>query len=470
MKKTVKLFVTLTLLVVAVANTASAYDNWSFVMLGDTRDGNSTSNGISPYLHIMAQKIASLKPHLVLVAGDLCNGDALATNSPVYPAQGDFSNAPAKALYARFFANWKTAMKPVFDYDTDTGIPIYTVRGNHENRDNEMAGIAVLKQAYQEAFSRYVPTNGPNNDLTDDERGFSWSCTSNNVTFVAADQYFHYDPTFQGGTTPWSGYHYLDRAWVTRQFHQATSPYKILIAHEPMFHTVGNGFSAEEQENEGAQHFFGTNAAAMQTRQQFWNDIGDAGVQLYLAGHLHLETVAATTNDRGHTIIQLMAGNGGAPAQEFINLPEPGVTTLYNNGNVLVTNGTTVSVQASYGFSLATVQATTMTIHYYSLDPVTTNWTKADYVTEIAAAAAAPTIHLPFDPRLGTFSYTRPDPAETGLNYQIETSPDLRAWNVDAAAAQILTAVTNKIQTVQVTLGGTKPLTGSMRFIRIAVQ
>jgi len=63
-----------------------------------------------------------------------------------------------------------------------------------------------------------VPTNGPNNGLTDDQRGLSWSLTHKNVTFVAADQYFNFDPTFAGGTTPWSGYHSLDRAWVAQQF------------------------------------------------------------------------------------------------------------------------------------------------------------------------------------------------------------------------------------------------------------
>ena len=97
-----------------------------------------------------------------------------------------------------FFANWKTAMKPVFDYSTSNGIPIYTVRGNHENEDCETNPIPVLKQAYQEAFSAYVPTNGPYNSLCDDERGLSWSLTTNNVTFVAADQYFNFDPTYYG--------------------------------------------------------------------------------------------------------------------------------------------------------------------------------------------------------------------------------------------------------------------------------
>ena len=461
MKKTITVFAAITLIGVAVANTASAQNSWSFVMLGDTRDEDNTTNGISPHLMTIAQKVASLHPQLVIVAGDLCNGNALNTNSPFYPAGGDFSNAAMKAVYARFFTNWMTAMQPIFDYSTRTGIPIYTLRGNHENEDgNRAEPIEILKQAYQEAFSAYVPANGPSNSVADDQRGFSWSLTHKNVTFVAADQYFNFDPTLAGETTPWSGYHYLDQAWVTQQLRQATSPYKIFIAHEPIFQTVGD--SPTELHNEGSQHFFGVDAAGLRTRASFWNAIGDAGTQLYLCGHLHLETVAATTNDHGHTIIQLTAGNGGAPPQEFIDKPEPGVTTLWNNGNV--------PGHGNFGFSLATVEDEQMTIHYYSLNPLSNTWSRAEYVTQIASPRARPTISTPFDPRAGTFSYTRSDPAGTGLSYRIETAPNLSDWSVDAAATQTVTAITNNLQTVQVTLSGTKPLTAPKLFIRVAAQ
>jgi carbohydrate-selective porin OprB len=73
MKKLRALFAAITLIVVAVVNPASAENSWSFVMLGDTRGENDTTNGISTNLNIMAQEIASLKPQpkLVIVAGDL---------------------------------------------------------------------------------------------------------------------------------------------------------------------------------------------------------------------------------------------------------------------------------------------------------------------------------------------------------------------------------------------------------------
>jgi len=399
------------------------------------------------------------------VAGDLCNGNCLNTGSTNYPPDTNFNSAAMKAVYAKFFSNWKTAMQPVYDYTTSNGIPIYPVRGNHESNDTGQAPIEKLKEAYYEAFSPYVPANGTNNGPTDDERGYSWSLTTNNVTFVAADQYFNFDPA--STNTPWSGYHYLNQAWVTQQLVQSTSPYKILIAHEPIFQTDGNG-PGEEAVDEDAQHFFGTNSVALQTRSIFWNDIGDAGAQIYFCGHLHLESVASTTNDHGHTIIHLLGGNGGAPPQNFIpGGVEPGVTLLYNNGNTLLTNG---SIQANFGFVLATVTEEKMTMQYYSLNPANNLWTVADYVTEIASARARPNISLPFDPRAGTFSYTRSDPAGTGLSYRIYTAPDLGTWSEDAAAAQTVTATTNNLQTVQVTLSGTKPLTAPKLFIRIVAQ
>ncbi|MFZ2642140.1 MAG: metallophosphoesterase family protein, partial [Verrucomicrobiia bacterium] len=315
--------------------------DWSFAMLGDTRgDRDTTLTGVSLELNAIAQKIATLNPELVLVAGDLVNGDDVPVS------------------YTDQFGYWKTAMQPVFNYTTGTGIPIYPVRGNHDNNASEGPPIVELKQAYYDAFSAYVPLNGPNYGSTNNQAGFSYSFSHNNVTFVAADQYFYY-------TT--NGYHDLDRAWVTQQFQQANSAYEVFMAHVPIFMTEGQ---------EEPEHFFGKDAAGLQIRKDFWNALGTNGVQLYLTGHLHNETVARTTNDYGNTIIQLLAGNGGAPLGPVTVDPDPGVEVLYTNG--------------LFGFSLATVRDDSMTIEYYSLHTNDNSWTKDSYVTLISANQVVP--------------------------------------------------------------------------------
>ncbi|MCX6911426.1 MAG: metallophosphoesterase, partial [Verrucomicrobia bacterium] len=208
--------------------------DWSFAMLGDTRgEHSSTTNGVSTYLHTIADKIASLHPELVLVAGDLINGNDTNTSSHV--------------SFAQQYASWKYEMRPIFDYTSNTGIPIYPVRGNHDNETGELAPIPELKQAYYDAFNTYVPDNGPNTVLSGDQRGFTWSFTHNNVTLVGADKYFYYNQT-----PGQDGYHELDRAWVTQQFQEANSAYEIFTAHVPIFMTEGQ---------RTPEHFFGDNAA-----------------------------------------------------------------------------------------------------------------------------------------------------------------------------------------------------------------
>jgi len=326
--------------------------DWSFVMMGDTKgEGGHTTTGVSEELPIIAQKIASLtlKPDLVLVAGDLCCGDELAPGSPLWN-------------YSIQFLNWKLAMQPVFDYATNTGIPIYPVRGNHDNAQSQDAPIPDLKEAYYTAFSPYVPDNGPNTVSSGNQVGFSYSFTHNNATFVAADQYFYYNQT-----PGMNGYHDLDRAWVTQQFQESSSPYKILMAHEPFFMTVG--YKDEE-------HFFGDNAAGFSTRSNFWNALGANGVELYVTGHIHNESVASTTNDYGDTIIQLMAGGGGASLVPVIDKHDPGVDVLHTND--------------LFGFALATVSDAAMTIQYYSLHTNDNSWTVASYVTTISPNQMVP--------------------------------------------------------------------------------
>ena len=61
-------------------------------------------------------------------------------------------------------------------------------------------------------------------------------------------------------------------------------------------------------------------------------------------------------------------------------------------------------------------------------------------------------ITMPLDLVAGTFTYTRRNPALTGLAYPVYTSPDLLTWAEDTGATQSVIATNGDVQTVQVTL------------------
>lgn len=71
----------------------------------------------------------------------------------------------------------------------------------------------------------------------------------------------------------------------------------------------------------------------------------------------------------------------------------------------------------------------------------------------------------------GNFTYTRTNPAVSGMTYKIMTSPDLVSWTEDVAATagQSVSATNGDVQTMSVTLSGA-PLTASALFVRVKTQ
>jgi autotransporter-associated beta strand protein len=86
------------------------------------------------------------------------------------------------------------------------------------------------------------------------------------------------------------------------------------------------------------------------------------------------------------------------------------------------------------------------------------------------SGVSADPIKQPLDKATGTFTYTRRDPALSGLVYQVNTSTDLTDWKVDANATQTVIGTTNNIQTVRVTLSGPQPLTAVKIFVRVTAE
>ena len=99
-----------------------------------------------------------------------------------------------------------------------------------------------------------------------------------------------------------------------------------------------------------------------------------------------------------------------------------------------------------------------------------TNQQEYAFGLDPTSGASANPIKVPLNKTTGTFSYTRLDPAVGGLSYVVYTSTDLNTWTVDAGATQTVTATGYDVQTVEVTLSGTKPLTAPELFVRVAAE
>jgi hypothetical protein len=184
------------------APTASGEDRdpWTFIVIGDTRDEElNTTTGVSPYLHILAEQMAEERPELVLHDGDLINGYYTNASSPV------------RGNYTAMFDNWKTAMSSLYDYQNGSGVPIYTIRGNHE--DGELWTDRGLKQAYLDEIGGLMPQNGPPGEI-----GLTYSFTYQGVKFVLMDQYMGVTVVDKGA---------INQLWLDKELANGSSTFTV---------------------------------------------------------------------------------------------------------------------------------------------------------------------------------------------------------------------------------------------------
>ncbi|MCX5716332.1 MAG: autotransporter domain-containing protein, partial [Candidatus Omnitrophica bacterium] len=322
-----------------------------------------TTTGVSEYLPAIASVMANpssvqsgaITPSAVFVSGDLINGNDLldpVTSLPDYRIQYDTQ-----------FANWKSAtygMGAVYS----AGIPIYTVRGNHENNADD--GLppdtslhpTTLTTAYYNAFGStspqvgniVLPRNGPNNGPSDNQVGYSWSTMVGNVRIITVDQYFYYNSTKQGT----SSYYKIDQDWLNTQLAASTTAkYTLVMAHEPIFYldnTLGDFYGTINSDGS-------PNATGIAARQTFWNSLGSNGVKMYLCSHVHNVEVGTSQDSSGNTIYQDESGNGGAPF-EAQGTTDSALNVLHQD----FTN---------FGFELFTISDNGIIIDYYIATPVT---------------------------------------------------------------------------------------------------
>lgn len=249
--------------------------SWKFVVMGDTRDRTTkTDTGISPDLPEMAKAIAAEKPDLVIHTGDLCNGYYTTKDSPMH------------SRFREMFGRWKAAVKPIYDYEKKSGIPIYPVRGNHE--DGELITDPDLKKAYEEEFASFLPQNGP-----EYEKGLTYSLTHKGAKFIALDEYYEKEAKVVRG--------YVNQEWLNDEFEKDKRPFTFVFCHTPAYR-VGDYHQSP----------FPNLYSHPDHRDDLWASFKRSGVAAFLCGHIHFYCRGTIDG-----IEQIVIGNGGADTVTF---------------------------------------------------------------------------------------------------------------------------------------------------------
>jgi hypothetical protein len=246
---------------------------WKFVVFGDSPDpATNTTTGISPELSPIAKAIAAEKPDLALYIGDLVNG-ALLTNA-----------SPMQNNYTGQFGNWEDAVSPIHNYSTGTGIPLYVIRGNHE--EGLLGTDTALLDAYRTTVASGMPANGPPG-----EEKLTYSFTHNGAKFIATDDYIGHNGLKET----------VNQSWVDGQLTQDARPFIFVFGHSPAY--------LVDMDKEDLPFSLAMHPAE---RGTFWKSMVGNNVSAYLCGHAHLYVRAESDG-----LTQIVSGNGGAPMQGF---------------------------------------------------------------------------------------------------------------------------------------------------------
>jgi hypothetical protein len=251
---------------------------WTFVVFGDSPDpAENTTTGVSPGLIPVAKAIAGEKPDLAIYVGDLTNGWELENTSPV------------AGNYSAQHANWMAAVSPIYNYSTGTGIPLYVMRGNHE--DGPPWNVTPLLDNYLATVATGMPTNGP-----PDEKKLTYSFTHNDAKFIVTDDYIAHNGLKET----------VNQTWVDGQLIQDTRPFMFVFGHSPAYMV----------ENDPEDKDFALAVHPAQ-RDLLWESLVKNNVTAYFSGHTHMYVRAEYQG-----VQQIVSGNGGAkmPAFDIANV------------------------------------------------------------------------------------------------------------------------------------------------------
>ena len=318
---------------VPTGNVTPGNGTWTFVLFGDSPDpANNTTTGISPDLRLIACAVAAEKPDLALYIGDLVNGWSLTNDSPM------------QNNYTGQFGNWMDAVSPIHNYSTGTGIPLFVVRGNHE--DGPPQNVTPLLNAYLATVASGMPTNGPPG-----EENLTYSFTHKGVKFIANDEYIVHDGLKET----------VNQTWVDEQLTHDTQPFMFVIGHSPAYLV-----------DEDLEDLIYSLPLHPEQRDIFWQSMVSNHVSAYLCGHAHVYV-----RSEFHGLRQIVSGNGGAPMLAFDPAnADPVLTITYPKQNIS-------QADQKVGYLIVTVNETAGTWSGVQKvrDPKTGIWTTGDTFT-----------------------------------------------------------------------------------------
>jgi PKD repeat protein len=289
-----------------------ATNAWRFAFVGDTHVPLTT------VASEIATAAVSDDARFLIVAGDLVESGAAASTNTLLGQ----------------LATWRDAMAPL----SAAGIPVYVVRGNHE--DDVPNSLAAWNSFFSGAYA--MPGNGPAG-----ESNLTYSFTYSNALVIGLDQYVNI--------------HRVNQSWLNQQLAANTRSHLFVFGHEPAF----KAFHTDCLDDYPAE------------RNAFWNSLAAAGARVYLCGHDHFLNVARIDDGDGNAandLYQFVVGTGGST-----NWPISRYS--YNGTNAPFTPVNVSSITNTYGYLLVEISGpgsndlgVTLTWKQRTYDADTASW------------------------------------------------------------------------------------------------
>ena len=223
--------------------------SWRFAVVGDTHVGSTdTIAEMIPYM--LEDSI-----DFVVVVGDLVEGGL---------------GTPGTQLLSEL-EHWKSIFNPIYS----AGIPVYGIRGNHEDDANN--DITNWNNAFSGSFA--FPQNGPSG-----ETNLTYSFTHKNAKLILLDDY--------------KTIHKVNQTWLDQELNTNNSRHLFVFGHEAAFKV----FHADCLDD------------SLSARNTFWSSLKNAGTKVYFCGHDHFLDAALIADGDGdiqNDIYQYLVGTGG---------------------------------------------------------------------------------------------------------------------------------------------------------------